>query len=806
MQNVGKNLEDGVGFNPRRFPNALPSLSGVAVAAALSFAVQASAQEASQAAPEDRKAFFGEQHIHTSWSVDAWLFGNHTTGPDDALSYARGATIKHPLGYDITIDKPLDWMGVTDHSEYVGITKQANTPGSSVSKMPQAKPLILADPNDPADVEKVFNYLVSLVSKPPIKAFMTPEVAGSVWKDNIDIANQHNKPGEFTAFCAYEFTSQYDMRNLHRNVYFRDCAKVPEQPYSALFSWHPEDLWKWMDEQRAAGNELLAISHNANLSDGWMYPTDVDSLGRPIDEAYAESRMRNERLIEIKQIKGQSETHPLLSPNDEFANYEIASFLIGQPEDSGRVAAIVGSYARQALKDGLTMQDARGYNPFKFGFVGGSDSHNTGAPYRTNNAYAGHGINDGLVQRRLSGHLFTGMDVRTESTAGLSGVWADENTRESLWDAMHRRETFGTSGVWIQVRLFGGWDYSDDLTNDADWVALAYAGGTPMGGDLPAAPSGATAPTFVVWAAKDPDFGSLDRIQIVKGWTKDGQSFEKVYDVVWSGDREPEPNTGQVPPLPSTVDLTTATYTNEHGATELIKVWTDPDFDSDLHAFYYARVLEIPTPRWTTVQAVRLGVDIPDVVPATVQERAWSSPIWYAPATDRTAASDVVTVASLEESGAAALTDDELKALIVGKAIWVRNNVTGEVMKVHYDTSGTFDVNYVGDRALRPSLTGNLAQDSYLAIAKPYTIANDQISTFVSSTPIGMKVYKVAGTQGGSTQKQHATYYGARSNEFGYANYEILLAGPGNLVELPKNKMDIPTDEQPSYLHLDIEN
>ncbi|NRG16089.1 DUF3604 domain-containing protein [Rhizobiales bacterium] len=753
----------------------------------------------------DRKAWFGEQHIHTSWSVDAWLFGNHTTGPDDALKYARGETIKHPLGYDITIDKPLDWMGVTDHSEYVGITKQANTPGTAVSKMPQARPLILKDPNDPADVQKVFNYLVSLVSKPPIKAFMTPQVAGSVWKDNVDIANKHNKPGEFTAFCSYEFTSQYDLRNLHRNVYFRDCAKVPEQPYSALFSWHPEDLWKWMDEQRAAGNELLAISHNANLSDGWMYPTDVDSLGRPIDAAWAESRTRNERLIEIKQIKGQSETHPLLSPNDEFANYEIMSFLIGQPEDSGRVPAIVGSYARQALKDGLTMQHAKGYNPFKFGFVAGSDSHNTGAPYRTNNAFAGHGINDGLVQRRMSGHLFTGMDVRKESTAGLSAVWAEENTRESIWDAMHRRETFGTSGVWIQVRMFGGWDYGEDLLQDAEWVAKAYERGTPMGGDLAAAPADAKAPSFLVWAVKDPDSGNLDRIQIVKGWTKAGQSFEKVYDVVWAGDREPAPDTGRLPPLPSTVDLTTATYSDEQGATELFTVWTDPDFDPDLNAFYYARVLEIETPRWTTVQAVKLGVELPDVVPATVQERAWGSPIWYTSPSDSAAASDAVTVASLEESGATALTDDELAALIVDKAIWIRNNVTGEVMKVHYDKSGTFDVNYVGSRAQMPSLHGDLPRESYLVLARPYTIADGQINTFVSSTPIGMKVYKTAGAQGGNTHKEHATYYGARSNEFGYANYEVLLKGPGNLVDLPKDKMDIPAGEQPKYLHETVE-
>ena len=759
-----------------------------------------------QSAPEDRQAFFGEQHIHTSWSVDAWLFGNHLTGPEEALKYAQGETIQHPLGYDITIEQPLDWIGVTDHSEYVGITKEANTPGSAVSKMPEAQPLILKDPNDPADVQKVFSYLVSMLNKPPVRAFMTPEVAGSIWKENVEIADKYNKPGEFTAFCSYEYTSQYDFRNLHRNVYFRDCAKVPDQPYSALFSWHPEDLWKWMDAQRAAGNELLAISHNANLSDGLMFPTDVDSFGRPIDEAWAESRMRNERLFEIKQIKGQSETHPLLSPNDEFANYEIMSFLIGLPADSGRVPAIVGSYARQALMDGVTMQDTQGYNPYQFGFVAGSDSHNSGAPYRQSNFYGGHGINDGTIQTRMSGHIFTGADVRLENPAGLTGVWADENTRASLWDAMYRRETFATSGPRIQVRLFGGWDYSSDLVGDDNWVAAAYAGGTPMGGDLPAPSGDAKAPTFVVWAVKDPTSGSLDRIEIVKGWTKDGQSFEKIYDVVWSGDREPDKWTGEIPPVQSTVDIASATYTNEFGATQLMTVWTDPDFDPSLHAFYYARVLEIPTPRWTTIQAAQLGIEPPGVVPDTVQERAWSSPIWYTPASDSDkTASDAVTVADLTANGAKVLTEEELKSLIVGKAIWVRNNVTGEVFKARYDENGTFVILHVGANALLPSLTGDLAEASYDTVAKPYDIKDGAIVTYISSTPIRMTVYRANAGQAGNTENTHHVYYGARSNEFGYANYEILLDAPGDLVELPKSDMDIADKDQAKYLGVQVE-
>ena len=750
-------------------------------------AIFAVAPTQAQQKNSDRNAYFGETHQHTSWSVDAYLFGNTVTGPNEALKYAQGQTIKHPLGYDIQITEPLDWMGVTDHSEYVGVTKMANTPGSAVSKLPEAQPLILKDPNNPADVQKVFMYLVSLVSKPPIKAFMTPEVAGTIWKENVKIADENNKPGKFTAFCSYEFTSQFNFRNLHRNVFFRDCAKVPEMPFTAMDSWHPEELWKWMEGQRNAGNELLAISHNANLSDGWMYPTDVDSLGRPIDAAWADSRMRNERLIEMKQIKGQSETHPLLSPNDEFANYEIMSFLIGLPENSGRVAKIVGSYARQALKDGLTMQDTKGYNPYKFGFAGGSDSHNTGTPYRQNNFYGGHGINDGTIETRMSGHLFSGMDVRYENPAGVTGVWAEENTRASLWDAMYRKETFGTSGPRIKVRFFGSWDYDTALLSRKDWVKAAYSGGVAMGGDL--SPLKSKAPTFVVWAVKDPTSGNLDRIQIVKGWTKNGQSFERVFDVVWSGARKIDQSTGSVTPIQSTVDIGKATYSNTVGSIELKTVWTDPQFDPSVHAFYYARVLEIPTPRWSTIQARQIGIAPPDVVPTTVQERAWSSPIWYTPAAEaRNGATPGTTVADLSAKGGTALTDDELRTLIVGKSYWLRNTVTGQVLKARYDEGGSVLLLHVGKRATLTSLTGNQPRNAYQNVALPYSIRGGKIVTLLSGTPIEMAVYKL-GNQ----------YFGARSNEFGYANYEFLTKGPNNLIKLDKGEYD--KEDQAEYLH-----
>jgi len=734
------------------------------------------AQQAGGAAPAqtearaeknpDHNAYFGEEHIHTSWSVDAWLMGNRLTGPADALHYAQGETIKHPLGFDIKIDTPMDFMGVTDHSEYVGVTKQANTPGSSISKLPEAQPLIIHDLNDPAEVQKVFLYLLSLTSKPPIKAFMSPEVAGSIWTENVKIADENNHPGKFTAFCSYEWTSMPNNRNLHRNVFFKDCGKVPPMPYTSLDSNHPEDLWNWMDTQRKSGNDLLAISHNANVSDGWMYPIDVDSYGRPIDAAYASSRDRNERLVEIKQIKGASEAHPLLSPNDEFASYETYSALLGLPVESGRVSHIVGSYARQAYKDGITMQDTRGYNPYKFGMAGGSDSHNTGSPYRQDNFYGGHAEVDGKIENRLAGALLGNtIDVRLENPGGLTGVWAEENTRASLFDAMYRKETFGVSGPHIKVRFFGGWDYNKDAFGAKDWVHQSYAKGVPMGSDLAAMPQGkGVAPSFVVWAVKDPTSANLDRIQIIKGWTQNGQSFEKIFDVAWAGDRKPDPWTGRVPAIKSTVDLQKATYTNDEGSTELKAVWSDPEFDASQHAFYYARVLEIPTPRWTLLQAVKANLPPPDVVPLTGQERAWTSPIWYTPSVDaRKSATAGMTVTDLKAKGATPLGDAQLKALVVGKAIWVRNNVTGEQINARFTAEGHSTIYHVGRYSNVPSGFGFVGRDGYLGTTNPYKIEGGKLITFVSQEPYSYTLYKLGDA-----------YYAARSNEFGYANYEII--------------------------------
>jgi len=729
-------------------------------------AVQASAAGA-QPNPE-RNAYFGETHMHTSWSVDAWVMGNRLSGPAEAYKYAKGETIKHPMGFDIKIDTPLDFMGVTDHSEYVGVTREANIPGSYVSKLPEAQPMIMKDPNSSEEQNRVFSYLLKLAGGAPVKAFMDPKVTSTVWKENVKIADEANQPGKFTAFCSYEWTSMPGNRNLHRNIFFRACEKVPDYPFSSLESNKPTELWTWMDAQRKSGNELLAISHNANLSDGWMYPTDVDqTTGRPIDAAWAAARMRNERLVEIKQGKGQSETHPLLSPNDEFASYELFQVILGLPADVGRIDRVSGSYGRQALKDGITFQDVRGYNPYKFGMAGGSDSHNSAMPYRHDNFFGMHADADGTVERRFAGVLIGGtMDVRLENPGGLTGVWAEENTRASLWDAMYRKETFGVSGPHIKVRFFGGWGYDRDVVNAGDWVKQSYAGGVPMGADLPPMPGGGkgTAPRFVVWAVKDPTSGNLDRIQIVKGWTQNGQSFEKVYDVVWSGDRKPEKWSGRVPAIRSTVDLDKATYTNDVGSTELKTVWTDPDFDASLHAFYYARVLEIPTPRWTLIQAVKAGLPPPDIVPLTGQERAWSSPIWYTPSAEaRKSAPAGMTVTELKKKGAVQLGDAQLKTLIVGKAFWLRNNVSGEQFSQNFTDDGNTVVFRVGFNQSTPSAVGRLAQEGYEAATGRYQVQGGKLVTWVAQQPHSVTFYKLGNTT-----------YAARDNEFGFANYEII--------------------------------
>ncbi len=448
----------------------------------------------------------------------------------------------------------------------------------------------------------------------------------SAWQTYSAAADKYYKPGKFTTFVGFEWTSMPQAQNLHRCVIF--AGKGPDIPYTAFESVDPEDLWRYLEAQRKQGLAVIAVPHNGNVSNGLMFST-RDMSGKPLTRDYAERRMLNEPLAEIIQAKGQSDTSPSLSPTDEFADFEIWKYKL---DGSGIANSATGSYIRQAYGVGQELQEKIGANPFKYGIEAGTDFH-SGIDSTEPNNYAGsHGNQDNDPRAVVTAtKSVVGEPPTALSSGGLTGVWAEENTRESIFAAFKRKETFGTSGTLIKVRMFAGWNYPKDMTKQADWVKAAYDGGVPMGGDLTPKP-GAAAPTFVVEAIKDPDSGNLDRVQIIKIATKNGKSKETIYEVAWSGDRKPDPKTGKVPAVGNTVDVKTATYTNSIGATELIGEWTDPSFDPAAHVTYYARVLEIPTPRWSTYWAAKLNLPPNPNVPATVQQRAWTSPVWYTPA------------------------------------------------------------------------------------------------------------------------------------------------------------------------------
>jgi hypothetical protein len=457
-------------------------------------------------------------------------------------------------------------------------------------------------------------------------------ISASTWQREIDAANRYYSPGMFTTFIGYEWTSMPGGANLHRNVIFRGNAAPA--PFTSNDSPNPEDLWRWLEQIRKQGYEAIAIPHNSNASNGLMYDwTTLD--GRPIDRAYAELRRANEPLVEVGQAKGSSETNPTLSPNDEFSNFEIYDYLLGAPTKKGKVP---GSYIREALGRGLVLQRRIGINPYKDGFEGGSDLHSA-LSVGAQADYAGSAGRVNLgggrpTKEQAAARLASSSDHATDllTTAGnLTGVWAESNTRESIYAALRRKESFATTGSRLQVRFFGGWNLSKRLLTRTDWVKRAYASAAPMGGDLPTNSSHSAAPSFVAWALKDPNAANLDRIQVIKIWEENGAPKEKIYEVIWSGDRRVDPATGKLPPVGDTVDLHTGKYTNSIGASELKAVWTDPEFDPGRAAAYYLRVLEIPTPRWSTLLAIQHDLPIPQGAPATVQQRAWSSPIWYSP-------------------------------------------------------------------------------------------------------------------------------------------------------------------------------
>ncbi|MEJ2257214.1 MAG: DUF3604 domain-containing protein, partial [Woeseiaceae bacterium] len=537
----------------------------------------------------------------------------------------------------------LDFLVVADHSENLGIQLALEEESDILDYNDWSRKL--AETYAPGTIEAVEETYVQWFGAVNTPGGSDPmEGSGldeTMWARITEAAEKHNQPGAFTAFIGYEWTSGPDGNNLHRNVIFRDGKDLADQvvPFSAYDSADPEVLWQWMaDYERKTGGKLLAIPHNGNLSNGLMFD-DVTLSGQPLTADYAERRQRWEPIYEITQIKGDGEAHPMLSPQDEFADYytwDGGSF----GEQPKTPDMLPREYAREAWKRGLAYEATLGVNPFKMGVVGSTDSH-TGLSTAGENNFFGkvtmvEPTDDPIrFEEPITGR-FTPDDPSDDQThgdgaaAGIAAVWARENTREALWDAMKRKETFATTGTRLRVRVFGGWEFDESDLNRSNFAAHGYDNGVPMGGDLSDAPDGA-APTFLIRAIRDPDGANLDRIQVVKGWTTgSGELNEKVYDVAWSGDRVPGAN-GKLPAVGNTVDIGTATYSNAIGAPLLAAYWADPDFDPAEKAFYYVRVLEIPTPRWTTIDAKVFGVERPDDVPASIQERAYTSPIWYTP-------------------------------------------------------------------------------------------------------------------------------------------------------------------------------
>ncbi|MEE2777389.1 MAG: DUF3604 domain-containing protein [Acidobacteriota bacterium] len=594
--------------------------------------------------PADRNAYFGDLHIHTRYSYDAFVFGTRT-GPDDAYEYAKGNPIEHPAGFELKLDRPLDFLSVSDHANYLGMLPAMLDPESSAFDHPAGD--IVRNARTPAERQGIFAAMQPYVrihegEDPSIRGHLKMDVVRSAWEEIIASANRHNDPGRFTAFIAYEYTSAgaggiYE--NLHRNVVFRG-DRGPQAPFSRLDSYNPENLWAKMDEWRADGIEALAIPHNTNGSGGRMFEYEYFA-GGAIDRAYAETRMRNEPLVEITQTKGTSETHPALSPNDEWADFEIMPYRV-----STRIhSEPPGSYVRDAYRRGLEIAEGGVPNPYKLGVIGSSDTHVSAGAFREEEFWGASGLTTETPEQRGSrpspdpgserftiddgsSRIFRDTPSTTNGASGLAGVWAEHNTRDSLFDAMRRKETFGTSGTRIRVRFFGGAGLGGLSVDDGDLVAKAYAGGVPMGGDL--GPE-AEAPSFLIWAMRDAQAAPLQRLQVVKGWWSDGKSHEEVIDVACSDGLTVDADTGRCPDNGASVDLATCEPTGEGGASELKVLWTDPDFDPGQRAFYYTRALENPTCRWSTWDALRAGIEPRQDFPATIQDRAWSSPIWFTP-------------------------------------------------------------------------------------------------------------------------------------------------------------------------------
>jgi len=590
------------------------------------------------------QVFFGDTHLHTGYSADAGLVGAITT-PDDAYRFAKGEIVKSSHGVPARLQRPLDFLVVADHAENLGLTfgLEENNKAILGTKWGRGLADLFAAKTEEA-LAKSYLYWASTFadSEKPTDPLAGTGFDETMWQRMTKAAEHHNVPGAFTALIGYEWTSSPQGNNLHRNVIFRDGKEKADQvvPFSAYDSDDPEDLWDWMERyESATGGRLLAIPHNGNLSNGLMFDDVTLDSKKPLDLTYSERRMRFEPVYEVTQIKGDGEAHPALSPNDEFADYGTWDKGSFGPEPK-TPEMLPREYAREAWKRGMAYEASLGANPFKFGVIGSTDSHTGLATTQEDNFFGKVTMVEPTSDPVRFEEAITGRMTPDDPSddiihaqalaSGLAAVWARENTREGIWDAFARKEVFATTGTRIRVRVFAGWDFKEDDLNRSDFAEHGYKSGVPMGGDLNAAPKGKS-PTLLIRALRDPDGANLDRIQVIKGWIDGkGEPREQVFDVAWSGDRKPGKN-GKLPAVGNTVNVAEASYSNAIGAAGLQAYWHDPEFDPAQRAFYYVRVIEIPTPRWTTYDAKFFGVELPDDIAPSQQERAYTSPIWYTP-------------------------------------------------------------------------------------------------------------------------------------------------------------------------------
>lgn len=600
-----------------------------------------SAAQAVSAASYPTRVFFGDTHLHTAMSMDAGAFGNRL-GIEEAYRFARGEEVMASSGQKAKLSRSLDFLVVADHSDNMGFFPDLFAEKPELLADPTGKKwseMIKAGEGNAAAMDIIDKFSRGTFPKALMYYPGTPAY-GAAWKQTLDAAEKYNTPGTFTAFIGYEWTSQVPPgNNLHRVVIYRDGADKASQTepfttYPPAGSTTPEDLWKVLKAyEDKTGGQVLAIAHNGNLSNGMMFPWDINPASKqPLNREYAETRVRWEPLYEATQIKGDGEAHSVLSPTDELAGFELWDKANLNLSEKKTPDMLQGEYARTALQTGLQLEQKLGVNPYKFGMIGSTDSHTSLTTADDNNFWGKNTPSEPGPKR--AEHDFAKTKLATiagweQTSSGYAAVWAAENTRASLWDAMKRKETYATTGPRMTVRFFGGWDYTDADVKD-DLAKAGYGKGVPMGGDLKATAAGKS-PTFLASAIKDPEGGNLDRIQIVKGWVDAGGARqEKVYDIAWAGDRKPGAD-GKLPEVGSTVDLSTATYTNSIGAAELSTLWKDPEFDPASRAVYYVRVIEIPTPRWTAYDAVRYEIKMPKEARMITQERAYTSPIWYTP-------------------------------------------------------------------------------------------------------------------------------------------------------------------------------